>query len=486
VLLLLWPLAAFGGRSAATAIPFSISCILFALIFRPWLGSARRGALRALDLFLLAIALLTVVQAVPAPRAVVNALSPHAAPVGLALTLDPSAVPAWLPLSIDDEATVWAALVAIGAIALFFAARALFVSGGIRRTVRGISAIGLAVSGVAVAQAATAGRMIYWHFPTAYEGPLPFGPFVNRNHFATWTIMAAPVCLGYIVARANKPGTAHAGVAHRRTRLARMADGRTLWLTAAGAAMIGALLVSLSRSGIVSLTGAAIASALFLRRRSSPRRGWWLAAALVLTIGLGISRADLPALADRFTRSGSSVQNRLRIWRDTRPVVRDFWLVGTGVGTYRTAMLYYQRSERVVQFNQAHNHYLQATAEGGMVLLALIGCACIALARAVRERLDSDTSNTYWIRAGAATGLLAVALQSFWETGLVMPANAALAAVLAALAVHERRPSEKSIFMTDGAETGRGYRRGAGRFSDGVQGRRTGLSQAGAAGRRRG
>jgi len=167
----------------------------------------------------------------------------------------------------------------------------------------------------------------------------------------------------------------------------------------------------------------------------------------VLTIGLGISRADLPALADRFTRSGSSVENRLRIWRDTRPVVRDFWLIGTGVGTYRTAMLYYQRSERVVQFNQAHNHYLQATAEGGMVLLALIGCAGIGLARAVRERLASDNSGTYWIRAGAATGLLAVALQSLWETGLVMPANAALAAVLAALAVHERSRAEKSIFM---------------------------------------
>jgi hypothetical protein len=63
----------------------------------------------------------------------------------------------------------------------------------------------------------------------------------------------------------------------------------------------------------------------------------------------------------------------------------------------------------------------------------------------VRERLP-DASGTYWIRAGAATGLLAVALQSFWETGLVMPANAALAAVLAAIAVHERPRAEKSIF----------------------------------------
>jgi O-antigen ligase len=299
---------------------------------------------------------------------------------------------------------------------------------------------------VAIAQAATAGRMIYWHFRTEYEGPLPFGPFVNRNHFATWTIMAAPVCLGYIVARANKMRASSADVANPRTRLARLADGRTLWLTAAGAAMIGALLLSLSRSGIVSLAGATIAIALLLRPRTSPGRGWWLAAALVVTVGLGVSRADLPALADRFTRSGSSVENRVRIWRDTVPVGRDFWLTGTGVGTYRIALLYYQRSERAVQFNKAHNHYLQATAEGGLVLLVLIASGSVAFARVVRQRLVTEASGFYWIRAGALTGLLAVALQSLWETGLVMPANAALAAVLAAIAVHERRPAEKSIF----------------------------------------
>lgn len=329
--------------------------------------------------------------------------------------------------------------------ALFLAARTVFGSGGVRRTVRGISAIGLVASLIAIAQAATAGRLIYWHFPTEYEGPLPFGPFVNRNHFATWTLMAAPLCLGYIVARTSRAGIAGASHVNRRTRFARQADGRTLWLTMAGAMMIGALLLSLSRSGIVSLAGAGIASAILLRPHTGAGRGWWIGGALLLTIGLGLARADLPAVADRFSHSGSGVGNRLRIWRDTLPVMRDFPLTGTGVGTYRTAMLYYQRSERVVQFNQAHNHYLQTAAEGGIVLAGLIAWALAALVAVVRRRLAADVHGSYWIRAGAATGLIAVALQSVWETGLVMPANAALAAVLTAIAVHERSPAEKSI-----------------------------------------
>jgi fumarate hydratase class II len=120
------------------------------------------------------------------------------------------------------------------------------------------------------------------------------------------------------------------------------------------------------------------------------------------------------------------------------PIVRDFWLTGTGVGSFRTAMVYYQRADRVVQFNQAHNHYLQAAAEGGLMLLGLALSAIAALAMAIREQLSLDRSSAYWIRAGAACGLAAVAFQSLWETGLVMPANAALAAVLAAIASYKR------------------------------------------------
>ena len=97
--------------------------------------------------------------------------------------------------------------------------------------------------------------------------------------------MAAPLCLGYIVARANKTEPNQATFASRRTRLARLADGRTLWLTAAGAVMIRALLLSLSRSGIVSLAGAAVVSGTFLRPRASAGRGWWLFVAIVVTSG---------------------------------------------------------------------------------------------------------------------------------------------------------------------------------------------------------
>ena len=410
---------------------------MFALVRRA--VPARKSDTRLLDNGLLAIAILCVSQAVPLPSFAVNFLSPHAEIVRQGLTLTPSASP-WTTLSIDAASTMWAGVVAIGAFALFFAARSVLTQGGLRQTVRGISAIGLGFSALAIAQAATAGRSIYWRYPTEYEGPLPFGPFVNRNHFATWVIMAAPLCVGYIMTRSVTTDATPSQFVNARARLTRMADARMTWLMLAAVVMIAALLLSMSRSGILSLSAAAVMSLVALPGRPLRERKWWPVGILLLA-AIAFARVDLPGLAGRFAQSGSGVENRVRIWRDTLPLVRDFWLTGSGVGSYRTAMIFYQRAERVVQFNQAHNHYLQAAAEGGLVLLGLVMASIGGLVRATRKQLSADLSGAYWIRAGAACGLTAVAFQSLWETGLVMPANAALAAVLAAIASYERRPA---------------------------------------------
>ena len=253
--------------------------------------------------------------------------------------------------------------------------------------------------------------------------------------------MAAPLSLGYIMTRVSEPPRAASPFTSTRVRLARMADGRMVWLTAAAVVMIAALLLSMSRSGILALLAAAGISALTVRRPLLQNRRWWALGVLLLTAGIAFARVDIPGLADRFAQAGPGLESRARIWRDTLPLVRDFWLTGSGVGSYRTAMLYYQRADRVVQFNQAHNHYLQAAAEGGVLLLGLVIAAIATLARVTRQQLSADLAGAYWIRAGAACGLLAVALQSLWETGLVMPANAALAAVIAAIASYERQPA---------------------------------------------
>jgi hypothetical protein len=108
-------------------------------------------------------------------------------------------------------------------------------------------------------------------------------------------------------------------------------------------------------------------------------------------------------------------------------------------------MFVYQRTSRQVLFNQAHNEYLQLATEGGVVMVAIAITGLALLARIARLRLADDEGSHRFVRIGACAGLAAVSVQSIWETGLRAPANLLLAAILAGLALANRRDSASEI-----------------------------------------
>ncbi len=134
------------------------------------------------------------------PRPLAAALSPAAVRVENAFALVPAAGSRPLTINLPDSAAAVALLG--GVLLLFLTARQMFDRGGVRTIVRIIAVTALALSAIALAQDATAKGLMYWRFAPGREGPDPFGPFVNRNHFATWAMMAAPLCAGYLAAHA--------------------------------------------------------------------------------------------------------------------------------------------------------------------------------------------------------------------------------------------------------------------------------------------
>jgi hypothetical protein len=62
--------------------------------------------------------------------------------------------------------------------------------------------------------------------------------------------------------------------------------------------------------------------------------------------------------------------------------------------------------------------------------------ALAALLAGARGALAADRSPVWSIRVGAASGLVAVAVESVWESVLRMPANGVLMAVAAAILLH--------------------------------------------------
>ncbi len=397
---------------------------------------AARPPYRLLDLALLACLAVVAAQLVPLPPALRLTLSPGAVAFDLAMRLDVVATPGaerWRPLSIDPASTAWALAAGAAAVVTFWSARAAFRHGGIRRIARGVAWLGIALAAFAIVQHATSPRLLYWYWRPLSSSARPYGPFVNRNDLACWLVMAVPLTVGYGVARVRSRRRRDAGAVDLESAL----DSTQLWLAASACLMTGALFVSLSRSGITGGAAGLLALLWLSRGRIDRSRTVWLIAALATMVVAATAYANIGALAGRIGDAMTEgVGGRRAIWRETWPMVADFWRTGIGVGAYERGMLVYQQSPReFFHFNHAHDEYLQVLAEGGVLLSVPAAVVLLAGVGGMARRLREDRSAAFWIRAGAASGLIAVAVQSVWDVGLRMPANGVLFAILAAIAL---------------------------------------------------
>jgi O-antigen ligase len=403
---------------------------LLLLVLPPRLPRAPRQ--RTLDTWLVACLLYAALQIVPFPASTVDAVSPASAAIVETLSLAPPGIAR--PISIDPRASLHASLVFGASLAVFWSVRAMFGVGRIRTVARGVAFWGLVAATIGILQNASGTRLVYWWWVPQSDGPPGFGPFINRNHFAGWAVMAIALTLGYLAARTH----ARDELDRYRSfaaRLRRRLDARTIWLLGAVGTLLTGLVLTLSRSGLAAAVAAAAVARLAASASRAGARSWWWAVAGAAVV-FAIFWTGPAMLLDRWQAADIGQSGRLVIWRETLPVVRDFLLTGAGVGTYGAVMTVYQ-SDRAVHFNQAHNHYLQVLAEGGLMLFGLVAGAAWAFLAAALERVRHDRSGMRWLRVGAAAGLAGIAVQSLWETPARMPANALLAAVLAAVVLHE-------------------------------------------------
>jgi len=418
---------------------FCSGVALLVAIERPSIG---RGPGRLLDWSLLACLAVVAAQMIPLSVAWRARVSPQALEVDRALRL--TAAPANLAphgVSLDVESTAWALALGAGYVGLFWCARAIFSRGGIRTTTRGVAWIGLALTALVVVQRATSPTLLYWHWRALAPKAQPYGPFVNRTSLATWLAMAVPLVVGFAMARyQSRPRTG--GVAAPAASI----DSTQVWLAGAAVFMTGGLLGSLSRAGILGCAAGLMAFVIVSRGRLTHGRGGaWMIAGLAAMAALASVYGNFGALALRLQEITEQGEwGRPAIWRDTWRMTRDFWLTGVGAGAYQQGMLVYQQSSRLFFFNHAHDEYLQIIAEGGLLLAVPAAIAVLAAVTLMVTRLRADRSAIFWVRAGAVSSVIAVAVQSVWDTGLRIPANGALFAVIAAIALHEPHGSNGS------------------------------------------
>jgi hypothetical protein len=385
------------------------------------------------------------VQAVPLPAALVDAISPNRAAIWALAHQAPSGAPpdagnvttAALSLQPGDTLRTLALFLAFALLMLGIVRR--LDARGVVRVAAGIAGLGLIVAVTGLVDSPLGGNhggQIYG-FWQPLNMARSFSPFVNRNHFGGWMLMALPLSLGL----------AFGLTLGRRARAAAGWRNALLWLgtrdanqcALAGLAvlvMAFALVNTLSRSSIAGFFVVAGGFSAWLAARRGPRLTSFVLLAFLITVSVfAIRWTGTEVLEQRFTVKASDVGGRQDAWTQGARIASRFAWTGSGLNTYRLVAAADGGTD--MRFDQTHNDYLQLAAEGGVLVagavVALLGVAAFQILGRFRDR--HDTLLHYWIRVGALAGLAAIALQEVMEFSLQMPGNFALFAVLMALAV---------------------------------------------------
>src|SRR6266478_3254188 len=240
---------------------------------------------------------------------------------------------------------------------------------------------GFLVSLFAILQHLTSNGKLYW-FREMRSGGLPFGPYVNRNHFAGFAELVLPLALVPLV-------------------LGRVRRERWPVVGLFAVLPIGALFLSASRGGIVSFGAelSVLAMVMILRRESGKRAS---------------------------------------MRRDTWRIFLDHPFVGTGLGTLQLVYPPYESLYDGKIVNHTHNDYLEVLAEtgllGGMCCAWFLGVFWVQSLQRLRQFNHSFSGALQLSGFLACSGFLVHSLVDF---NLHIPANALLFFLMAHLATAE-------------------------------------------------
>ena len=273
---------------------------------------------------------------------------------------------------------------------------------------------------------------VMWIYPTTAGSA--YGPFVCRNHYPDYAAIALGFALGLLIKRnEGRPITlSEAWVTPER-----------LGLLSAISLMAVAVPFSLSRGGALSVVGAGVLAWLLTRvpnaddrTERSPARfllGAALAVGFIVFLWLGTG-----AVERRFEtlKDSGGLSSRIPLWRDALKLVPAAWATGTGAGTFATVEPTVRSEGATVFYENAHNDYLEALIEGGVVRLALTLILAFGVVGSV--------ARGYLIRRNRSVGprllglffaLAAVAMHAGGDFALHLPAVAVAAIVAAAFAL---------------------------------------------------
>jgi O-antigen ligase len=326
----------------------------------------------------------------------------------------------------------------------------------IKRLGVAIIIMGSVVAFLGIIQMASGTDKIYWFWQSVYWKERPpgfFGPYVNRNHFAGYMEMVIPLTIGFLIpylpVSSFQGGSWRARIASLESRIS-----KNILFIFVIVLMIAALFLSLSRGGIICFFLSILFLANFLlfyhRRRKRSTAAFLISIFVVSTLFLVWVGID--PLLDRLAslREPDKVSPlRPIVYKDTINIVKDFPLVGTGLGTFEDIYPRYKTVKTDLFFEHTHNDYLELLSDTGLSgALFLVGGVLLFLIVIMKRWAKRRDPFVVGIVLGGTTGILSILFHSTVDFNMHIPANAMLFFIILAMsyaAVRMRSHHRKTI-----------------------------------------
>ena len=283
---------------------------------------------------------------------------------------------------------------------------------------------GFLISIFGILQHLTFNGKLYW-FREMHYGGIPFGPYVNRNHFAGFVELTLPLSLVPLV-------------------LGRVRRERWPLVSLFAVVPIGALFLSASRGGIVSFAVELAVVALVMIHRRTVGKQLFAGAAVLLLALLMVSWLGVGQLLQRFSSFQSlevTSGKRASMRRDTWRIFLQHPIAGTGLGTLQIVYPSYESLYDGKIVNHTHNDYLEALAETG--ILGGLCCAWflgVLLSESLRRLRQLNNSFAGTLQLSGLVGCAGFLVHSLVDFNLHIPSNAFLFFLMAHLATSQIQP----------------------------------------------
>ena len=379
------------------------------------------------------------IQTIPLPPALIEHISPatfahYRQSVWIA---DPGA---WTTLSLYPKGTI-SEFLRLSSYAGAYLLTTQFLSDSIRlrRTVGLLSIFAAALAFFSIIQHLVPNGKIYWARELT-QGGTPFGPYVNRNHFAGLMGMLFPIVM--VLFLLSRPSSREKSFRKKVSDLLDRALRNIHLLLGFGAVVVAlSIFLSLSRGGILSLCVSLSLMGFLLSRRIRTRKGGLLFIATVIIILYAVGWFGWTPVFERFrairTLQGEISELRLDIWKDSLSMVRNFPLTGTGAGSFMHAYPAYRtiRSEGIA--DHAHNDYLELLTDGGVIGAGLFAWFMAAvLTQSYQAFLKRKDPYARHLFAGALAGVTAFLLHGMTDFNFFIGANGLYLFLLLGLVVN--------------------------------------------------